>query len=118
MGLGFARSAGNWQDLITEQTIDLVDVTTPNVMHERRGTGRRKERRLRKPLPPTAGIAKDLAARTRDTGAKTMVGLTCLLPCSRVGPGDGRGGEIGEVVSVRGHHLEGYMADPDTRVAP
>src|SRR5258708_18024988 len=32
--LGFAGSTGNWRDLLTDPAIDIIDITTPNVLHK------------------------------------------------------------------------------------
>ena len=31
--LGFARSTGDWRELVSDPAVDLVDITAPNTMH-------------------------------------------------------------------------------------
>src|SRR5665213_856360 len=31
---GFEKSSGDWRDLINDQTIDVVSITTPNTLHK------------------------------------------------------------------------------------
>lgn len=32
--LGIARTTGDWRALVTDAAVDLVDITTPNILHE------------------------------------------------------------------------------------
>ncbi len=120
--LGFARSTGDWQSLITDPAVDVVDITTPNALHLEMALGAidaGKHVYCEKPLAPTAVEAKQMVDSAEAAGIKTMVGLNYLKnPITILAKDIIESGEIGDVISFRGQHLEDYMLDPNTAVSP
>src|SRR5690349_874463 len=58
-GFGFARSTGDWEALVADPAVDLVDVTTPNILHApmcRAVIAAGKPLYCEKPLAPDARI--------------------------------------------------------------
>ena len=58
--LGFARATGDWRELIADPEIDLVDITTPNALHEPMALAAIEAGKpvyCEKPLAPTAEAA-------------------------------------------------------------
>jgi predicted dehydrogenase len=115
-GLGFARSTGDWHELIADPAVDLVDITTPNTLHlpialAAIETG--KPVYCEKPLAPNALDAKRMVDAAERKGVKTAVGFNYLKnPMVALAREIVESGEIGEVVSFRGIHAEDYMTDP------
>jgi predicted dehydrogenase len=114
--LGFARSAGDWHALIADPAVQLVDITTPNVLHKPMALAAiaaGKHVYCEKPLAPTAADALEMAEAAERAGVQTFVGFNYLKnPLLAFAHEVIESGEIGEVVSFRGLHAEDYMADP------
>ncbi len=118
--LGFARSTGNWRELVADPAVDVVDITTPNHLHEEMAlaaVAAGKAVYCEKPLAPTAAGAARMAEAAAAGGVRTLVGFNYLkAPIARVAKEIIAGGEIGEVFGYRGWHFEDYMHDPHTLV--
>ncbi len=116
--LGFARGTGDWRSLVAEPAVDLVDITTPNVLHKPMALAAiaaGKHVYCEKPLAPTAEEAKAMVDAAEAAGVKTFVGFNYLKnPMAALARDIVQSGEIGEVVNFRGIHAEDYMADPAT----
>src|SRR5512133_413718 len=113
--LGFTRATGDWQVLVLDPGIDIVDITTPPTLHHRMAlaaasTG--KHIYCEKPLAPNAALAQEMAEAAERAGVKTQVGFNYLKnPMLALAREIIAGGELGEIVSFRGIHAEDYMAD-------
>jgi len=114
--LGFARSTGDWQALVADPAVDLVDITTPNNLHmpiALAAIEAGKPVYCEKPLAPNAADAKRMVDAAERKGVKTAVGFNYLKnPMVALAREIVASGEIGEVVSFRGIHAEDYMTDP------
>lgn len=114
--LGFARATGDWQALIRDPAVHLVDITTPNRLHKPMALAAiaaGKAVYCEKPLAPNAADARAMADAAEAAGVQTFVGYNYLKnPMLAFAREVIAGGEIGEVVSFRGLHAEDYMADP------
>jgi predicted dehydrogenase len=113
--LGFRRSTGQWRDLLDDPEIDIVDITTPNVLHREMALAALKAGKVvycEKPLAPTAAECLEMAEAAEAAGVVTQVGFNYLKnPMMALAREIIAGGEIGEVRSFRGIHAEDYMAD-------
>ncbi|MDH3753997.1 MAG: Gfo/Idh/MocA family oxidoreductase [Acidimicrobiia bacterium] len=120
--LGFTRSTGDWRQLVADPLVDLVDITTPNIMHVEMASAAidaGKHVYCEKPLAPTAAEARPLVEAAEAAGVLTMVGLNYLKnPITALAKEIIDSGEIGEVFAFRGAHFEDYMLDPSTLVSP
>lgn len=116
--LGFGRSTGDWQSLVADPAVDLVDITTPNMLHKPMALAAiaaGKHVYCEKPLAPNADDAKAMVDAAAAAGVKSFVGFNYLKnPMAALAREIVQSGEIGEVVSFRGIHAEDYMADPAT----
>ena len=114
--LGFARSTSDWRALIADPAVQLVDITTPNMLHKPMALAAiaaGKAVYCEKPLAPTAADAQEMADAATAAGVQTFVGFNYLKnPMLAFAREVIAGGEIGEVVSFRGLHAEDYMTDP------
>lgn len=117
--LGFARSSGSWQELVTDPRIDLVAIATPNQLHAPialAAIAAGKAVYCEKPLATTIAEAAAMTQAAETARRPTGVGFTYLHnPMIRLAREMIRGGEIGEVTAFRGIHAEDFMAD---RAAP
>ena len=116
--LGFARSTGDWRELISDPKIDIVSITTPPQFHAEMALASiaaGKHTYLEKPMAPTGAIARQLLDAAEQSGVKTQLGFNYLKnPMIALAREIVASGEIGEVVSFRGIHAEDYMAGADT----
>jgi predicted dehydrogenase len=117
-GFGFARYTNDWPSLVDDPGVDLVDVTTPNILHApmcRAVIRARKPLYCEKPLAPDAATAFALAREAEAAKVPTFVGFNYLRnPMTELARDIVQSGEIGEVWNFRGIHAEDYMTDPDS----
>ncbi|GBD44055.1 Glucose--fructose oxidoreductase [bacterium HR40] len=114
---GFRRSTGDWRELVADPGVELVSITTPNVLHEpiaMAAIAAGKAVWCEKPLAPTAASAMAMAKAAEAAGVPTFVGFNYLKnPLVRTAREIVAAGELGEVTRFRGIHAEDYMADPE-----
>lgn len=114
--LGVARTTGDWQALIADPNVDLIDITTPNKLHEPMAMAAIAACLpvyCEKPLAPDAPTAFRMAEAAEAAGVPTFVGFNYLKnPLTRLAREIVESGEIGDVWSFRGIHAEDYMTDP------
>lgn len=115
--LGFAHATGDWRELARSPEIDLVDITTPNVLHKQMALAAiaaGKPVYCEKPLAPNAAEARAMMEAAEAAGVPTFVGFNYLKnPIAELAREIVAGGEIGEVWSFRGIHAEDYMTDAE-----
>jgi predicted dehydrogenase len=115
--LGFARSTGDWRELVSDPAIDLVSITTPNVLHRpiaMAAIHAGKAVWCEKPLAPTLADALAMAEAAEQAGVPTFVGFNYLKnPLVRTARELVQAGELGEITRFRGIHAEDYMSDPN-----
>jgi predicted dehydrogenase len=115
--LGFARSTGDWRELVCDPAIDIVAITAPNLMHEPIALAAIENDKTvycEKPLSTTSQSAQRMFEVAKAAGILTMVGFNFLQnPMIGLAHTIIQDGEIGDVVSFRGRHAENYMVSPD-----
>ena len=114
--LGFRRSTGAWRDLVIDPAVDLVAITTPNVLHAEMALAALaagKHVYCEKPLAPTVDEARAMTLAAERAGVVTAVGFNYLKnPMLALARKIIASGDIGEVRTFRGIHAEDYMTDP------
>lgn len=117
-GLGFHRWTSDWQALVDDPDIDIVDICTPNYMHKEMALAAiaaGKHVYCEKPLTLSPADSLELAEAAEAAGAKTLVGFNYIKnPAAALAHEIIRNGEIGKIVHFRGTHVEDYLADPLT----
>jgi predicted dehydrogenase len=112
---GFSGWTGDWRLLVADPGVQVVSITTPNLLHKEMALAAiaaGKHVWCEKPLAPTLADAREMAAAARRAGVKTAVGFNYLKnPMMRLAREIIASGEIGEVRTFRGVHAEDYMAD-------
>ncbi|MDU8913758.1 Gfo/Idh/MocA family oxidoreductase [Aestuariicoccus sp. MJ-SS9] len=115
--LGFERATADWRSLITDDAVDIVAITAPNVLHEPMALAAiaaGKTVYCEKPLSTTAASARKMTEAAEAAGVVTSVGFNFLRnPMIALARDLIASGEIGEVTGFRGRHAENYMASPD-----
>lgn len=115
--LGFARATGDWQSAVRDPAVDLVAITTPNILHTPialAAIAAGKPVYCEKPLAVTLADAAEMTRAAEAADLPTAVGFTYLFnPMIAVAREIVRGGEIGEVTAFRGIHAEDFMASAE-----
>jgi predicted dehydrogenase len=115
--LGFARSTGDWRGLVAHEAVDIVDITTPNVLHKEMALAALaagKHVYCEKPLGPTVDEALGMTLAAERAGVVTAVGFNYLKnPLFKLAREIIESGELGEVRAFNGIHAEDYMTDAD-----
>ncbi len=113
--LGFRRSTGQWRDLLNDPEVQIIDITTPNVLHREMALAAiaaGKHVYCEKPLAPTAAEALEMTRAAESAGVVTQVGFNYLKnPMMALAKRIIDSGEIGEIRTFRGVHAEDYMAN-------
>ena len=116
--LGFARSTGDWRELVADPNVDIVNITTPPQLHAEMALAAAaagKHIYCEKPMAPSAVVAKQMLDAAHKAGVKTQMGFNYLKnPMIALAREIIASGEIGDIVSFRGIHAEDYMADAAT----
>lgn len=114
---GFARATDNWRDLLTDPSIDVISITTPNGMHREMATAALQAGKhvwCEKPMALTLDDARAMEAAARATGRLTQLGYNYVgNPAVTHAARLLAEGAIGRLVHLRGWVDEDYQADPD-----
>jgi predicted dehydrogenase len=115
---GFARSSGNWRDLVNDPRIDVVSITTPNTLHKEMALAAiaaGKHVHCEKPLSPALRDSLVMVEAAEKAGVVTQVGFNYIKnPLLKLARDMVAAGELGEITGFRGIHAEDYMHDPES----
>lgn len=115
---GFEKYTQDWKTLVSDPAVDVVSITSPNVLHKEMALAAinaGKHVHCEKPLAPTTNDAKELTEAAENAGIKTQVGFNYIKnPVLKLARQIVDAGELGEIISFRGIHAEDYMVDPDS----
>lgn len=115
--LGFARHTGDWRTLVEDPEIDVVDITSPNLMHHEMALAAisaGKHVYCEKPLAVTLAEAEEMAAAAEKAGVRTMVAFNNVkTPAAMLARQIIERGEIGTPIRFRGWFDQGFFNDPD-----
>ncbi len=113
--LGFRKATADWRELLTDPDIDIIDITTPNLLHKEMALAaiaHGKHVYCEKPLAPMVTDCAEMVAAAEKAGVTTQVGFNYLKnPLIFLAKDIIESGEIGEIRSMRGVHAEDFMAD-------
>lgn len=112
--LGFERGEADWQMLLEDPAIDIIDICTPNYLHfEMAKAALRAGKHVycEKPLALDVAEAEELAAIARSSGRVHAVGLNYTTnPMLGAARDLLKNGQIGDPVAFTGRYFEDYMA--------
>ena len=113
---GFARSTTDWRDLLSDPSIDLVSVTSPNGLHREMAVAALEAGKhvwCEKPMALTLEDARAMAEAAARSGRATALGYGYLQnPALQEARRLIAAGAIGTPFDFRGSVDEDYMADP------
>lgn len=112
---GFARSTGNWRDLLSDPEIDVISVTTPNAFHPEMAIAALEAGKhvwCEKPMAPAFTDAVKMRDAARRSGKAAAMGYNYIQnPMIRHMRRLIDEGAIGRVYHVRAEMDEDFMAD-------
>jgi predicted dehydrogenase len=115
--LGFSRWSADWRSLVEDPEVEIVSITTPNVVHREMAlaaVAAGKHVHCEKPIAPNAAAARDMMEAAEAAGVVTQVGYNYLKnPILKLARAMVAAGELGDITGFRGVHAEDYMADPE-----
>ncbi len=116
VSFGFERWTTNWQEVVQDKIVELVDITAPNHLHKEMAVEAAKAQKhiyCEKPLALNAAEAKQMYETAHAAGVKTMVGFHYLKnPALLLAKQIIDSGELGEIYHFRGFFLQDALADP------
>jgi predicted dehydrogenase len=114
--LGFSRWSADWRSVVEDPEVEIVSITTPNVVHREMAlaaVAAGKHVHCEKPIAPNAAAASDMMEAAEAAGVVTQVGYNYLRnPILKLARAMVAAGELGDITGFRGVHAEDYMADP------
>ncbi|OOY14489.1 Gfo/Idh/MocA family oxidoreductase [Thioclava sp. DLFJ4-1] len=114
---GFEHATGDWRKLVNDPNIDVVDITSPNMMHHEMAMAAieaGKHVYCEKPLSVTLAEAEEMTAAAEAKGVKTMVAFNNIkTPAAMLAKQIIDAGEIGQPIRFRGWFDQGFFNDPD-----
>src|SRR5438105_15621587 len=115
--LGFTRMTADWMELVGSPKVEIVSITTPNVVHRDMALAAiaaGKHVHCEKPIAPNAEDARTIMEAAEGKGVVTQVGYNYIKnPLLALARDMIAAGELGEITGFRGIHAEDYMADPE-----
>ena len=114
---GFQRWSTDWNNLLDDPAIDVISITTPNVMHREMALAAIKAGKhvhCEKPLAPNAADAMVIMEAAEKAGCVTQAGFNYIKnPLLKLAREMVEAGELGDITGFRGIHAEDFMADAD-----
>lgn len=114
---GFEKSTGDWRALVSDPNVDVVDITSPNMMHfdmAIAAIAAGKHVYCEKPLAVTVDEAEQMTAAAQAKGVKTMVAFNNVkTPAAMLAKQIIDSGQIGTPMRFRGWFDQGFFNDPD-----
>ncbi|MEE3072644.1 MAG: Gfo/Idh/MocA family oxidoreductase, partial [Pseudomonadota bacterium] len=114
---GFEKSTGDWRALVNDPDVDVVDITSPNMMHfdmAMAAIAAGKHVYCEKPLAVTVDEAEQMTAAAKAKGVKTMVAFNNVkTPAAMLAKQIIDSGQIGTPMRFRGWFDQGFFNDPD-----
>ena len=113
---GLGRVYGGLDELLTDDAVDVVHLTTPNHLHHPQVTqalAAGKHVVCEKPLALTAAEAADLVARAGDAGVVNCTNFMArFYPLAQQARELVRQGELGEIWNIHGRYLQDWLLKP------
>jgi predicted dehydrogenase len=115
---GFARATSNWQDVIRDPEVQVVNITTPNCMHREiaiAATAAGKHIFCEKPVGRNLEETADIERAARMAGVLNWVGFNYRwAPMVQYARQLISQGKLGRITHFRGRFLAGFAANPAT----
>ena len=114
---GFPRWTTNWQEIVEDPRVHVVDITTPNSLHAEMAIAAAQASKhiyCEKPLATTSADAARIVAAVEKSGAISIVGFNYLKnPAQAFARQLIEAGDLGEITLFRGTFDQDFLANPD-----
>ena len=114
---GFSRWTTNWQEIVEDPRIDIIDITTPNHLHAEMAIASAQAGKhiyCEKPLATTSADAARIVAAVEKSGVISIVGFNYLKnPAQAFAKQMIESGELGQITLFRGTFDQDFLANPD-----
>ncbi len=115
--LGWEEYETDWRRLIERDDIDLIDISTPNFVHQEQALAAAKAGKAilcEKPLANDLASAKIMVKAIQKARVKAMCGFTYRqAPAVQLAKQMIEAGELGEIYHFRAVYLQDWIMDPD-----
>ena len=116
--LGVKDFTGDWRELVNDNNIHVINITSPNFLHKEMAVAAIKAGKhvyCEKPLSISVSDAKEMNRVASISEIKTQVGFNYICnPMLRKAREMILRGDLGEIRGFRGIHAEDYMAPSET----
>ncbi len=113
---GFAKSTGNWRDMLADPDVHIISITTPNELHPEMAIAALQAGKhvyCEKPMASSFAETMSMLEAARKSGKQTFLGYNYIQnPMMRRIRTLLDAGEIGDVLQVRLEMDEDFMANP------
>jgi predicted dehydrogenase len=114
---GFLSSTHRWEELVANPRVQAVVIASPQTTHRQialAAIAAGKPVFCEKPLGASLEDARVMTAAAVDSGIPNMVGFNYIrAPAMQLAREMIAGGEIGDIIHLRGEHAEDFLADPN-----
>jgi predicted dehydrogenase len=114
---GFQRWTTDWQEIVQDPRVDVVDITTPNSLHAEMAIAAAKAGKhvyCEKPLATTSSDAAQIVAAVAKAGVISIVGFNYLKnPAQAFARQLIEAGDLGEITLFRGTFDQDFLANPE-----
>ncbi len=115
---GFSQSTSDWHKVIEDDSIDIVDICTPNNMHMEMAVAAAQAGKhifCEKPIARNAEEAKVMLDAVRKAGVKHALAFNYRrTPAIALAKKYIEEGSIGKILNFRGTYLQDWSADPNS----
>lgn len=114
--LGFYSYTENWEDLVRDPKVEVVDICTPDFLHKEMALGAIREKKIvycEKPLTLNLSDTKILLEEANRAQIPSLVGYNYVKNLAvKLSKEIIESGEIGEIIHFTGRHNEDAYIDP------
>lgn len=116
---GFQRYTNDWHKVVSDPEIEMIDISTPNILHcpiAKEAAKNGKHIYCEKPLAMTAVEAEETTKIVENAHVVNAVGFNYICnPIQEYVHDLIASGELGEVVNFRGMYDQDYYNDPEQK---
>lgn len=113
---GWEKWTADWNDIIDDPEVDLVDIAAPSSIHAKVAVAAAKAGKhifCEKPLALTLEDAREMVRAAEETGVINMIGFTYRrVPAVALAKRLIEEGRIGEIYHFRGIYQQDWLVDP------
>ena len=113
---GWQEYETDWHKVLERKDIDLIDISTPNFVHEEQAIAAAragKDILCEKPLANDLAAASRMLAAVKESGVKALCGFTYRqAPAVQLAKQMIEAGELGKIYHIRAIYLQDWIMDP------